>query len=142
VQGGDCYATGGKCILGEKGALAKNDALECGLHGKFDVWVMQNDRVLLTDLGFPSDEPKQCLATGVNLELAARIADEKSHQLGTSVLTTQRKCIRCGMQFWISEHDGASIPQTGKGCFCPACILRETEVSIGTSIGILTHWCG
>jgi DNA-directed RNA polymerase subunit RPC12/RpoP len=142
VQGGNCYATGERCILGARGALAKNDSLECELHGRFDVWVMQNDQLLVTDLGFPSEEPKLCLAVGINRELAFRIAEMRCRQLGTSILTTQRKCLRCGMQFWISEHEGSSAPQTGKGYFCPACMAKETEESIAGKMGILSYWCG
>jgi hypothetical protein len=121
----------------------KNDDLECELHGRFDVWVMQDDRLLLTDLGFPSDEPKQCLALGISQELATRIAGEKSQQLGTSLLTTQRKCLRCGMSFWMSDHGGSSgVLETGKAYFCPTCMRRETEESIAKKLGILGYWCG
>ena len=74
VLGGNCHATGGKCTLGATGASVKNETLECELHGKYDVWVLQDDKLLVTDLGFPSEEPKQCLALGINQRLAARIA--------------------------------------------------------------------
>lgn len=143
VQGAKCYAIGSRCILGEKGALARNDALECELHGRFDVWVMQDDKLLVTDLGFPSDEPKQCLALGINQRLATQIAEEKSQQLRSAVLTTQRKCLRCGTQFWMSEHDGSfGAPETGKGYFCPTCIRKETEDSVARKLGVLGYWCG
>ena len=143
VQGGTCYATGGKCILGAEGALVKNNALACELQGKFDVWVMQDDRLLVSDLGIPSDEPKQCLALGINQKLATQIANEKSKRFGTSVVTTQRKCFCCGVPYWMSEHDSsAGNAETGRGYFCPSCIDRQTEESVAKKLGILGYWCG
>jgi hypothetical protein len=143
VEGGNCYATSGKCSLGSRGALAKNDALECDLQGKFDVWVMQDDRLLVTDLGFPSDEPKQCLALGINEKLATQIARGKARQLECVVLTTQRKCLRCDTKFWISEHVGFSYAaQTAKAYLCPKCIRQETEESVARKLGDLRYWCG
>jgi len=143
VQGGICNATGGKCILGAEGALVKNDSLACELHGKFDVWVMQDDRLLVSDLGIPSDEPKQCLALGINRKLATQIASEKSKRFGTSVVTTRRKCLCCGVPYWMSEHDSsAGIVETGRGYFCPSCIGQQTEESLAKKLGILGYWCG
>ena len=143
VQGGNCYATAGKCILGARGTTARNDALECELHGKYDVWVMQDDRLLVTDLGVPSDEPKQCLALGINQRLATRIAGEKSQQLRTTVITTQRQCLRCRTSFWISEHKGPyGAPETAKGYFCPTCVRLETQESVAKVLGNLGYWCG
>ena len=143
VLGGNCHATGGKCILGARGASVKNNALECDLQGRYDVWLLQDGKLLVTDLGFPSEEPKQCLALGVNQRLAARIAGEKSQKLGTPVLTTQHKCFQCGTRFWMSQHDGSpGAPETGKGYFCPTCIRQETERSVTGRLGILGYWCG
>lgn len=143
VEGGNCYATGGRCSLGSRGALAKNDALECDLQGKFDVWVMQGNRLLVTDLGFPSDDPKQCLALGINERLATQIAGEKARQSGCTVLTTQRKCLRCDTKFWMSEHVSLSYAaQTAKAYFCPTCIRQETEESVARKLGVLGYWCG
>jgi hypothetical protein len=143
VQGGICYATGGKCILGAEGARVKNDALACELQGRFDVWVMQDDRLLVSDLGIPSDEPKQCLALGINQKFAAQISNEKSRLFGTSVVTTQRKCLCCGVAYWMSEHDSsAGNADTGRGYFCPSCIGQQTEESLAKKLGILGYWCG
>jgi hypothetical protein len=143
VQGGNCYATGGKCIFGVKGASVRNDTLACELHGKFDVWIMQDDRLLVSDLGIPSDEPKQCLALGINRKLATQIANEKSKRFGTSIVTTQRKCLCCGLLYWMSEHDScAGNAETGRGYFCPSCIDRQTEGSVTEKLGILGYWCG
>jgi ribosomal protein S27AE len=143
VEGGKCYATGGKCILGSRGAFAKNDAHECDLQGGFDVWVMQDDRFLVTDLGFPSDEPKQCLALGINEKLAVQIAGEKAGQLGRTIQTTKRKCLRCGNEFWMSKHEGFSYAaRSAKAYFCPTCIRQETEESVARKLGDLGYWCG
>ena len=143
VEDGSCYATRGKCILGAKGASVQNEALECELHGGYDVWVMQDEKLLVTDLGFPSEEPKQCLALGINSRLADQIALSKSHQLGTSILTTQRKCIECGKSFWVTEHDVSSrAHKAAKGYFCPKCILHETEKNLVRKLGALGYWCG
>jgi hypothetical protein len=143
VQRGICHATGGKCILGAEGALVKNDSLVCELQGKFDVWVMQDDRLLVSDLGIPSDEPKQCLALGINRKLASQIANQKSKRFGRSVISTQRKCLSCGGSYWMSEHDySAGNAETGRGYFCPSCIGQQTEESLAKRLGILGYWCG
>lgn len=143
VQGAICYATGGKCLLEARGASVTNQTMECKLHGRFDVWVMQDDRLLVTDLGFPSDEPKQCLALGINEELATKIAGEKARQGGRAVQTTKRKCLRCQTEFWTSGHLGLSYAaQIAKGYFCPSCIQQETEDSVVRKLGELGYWCG
>jgi hypothetical protein len=143
VLGGDCHATGGKCILGARGTFVKNDDLECELHGRYDVWILQDDKLLVTDLGFPSEEPKKCLALGVNQGLAARIAGERSQALGTPILTTQHECLRCDTRFWTSQHDSSSRTlETGRGYFCPKCISQETERTISKELGALGYWCG
>jgi len=143
VQGGVCYATGRRCLLGQEGALAKNDDRKCVLHGKYDVWVMQDNGLLISDLGFPSEEPKQCLALGVNEGLARQITSERSRQLGTMVLTTERRCLRCGTRFWYSDHEiGRRQAETGRGYFCPDCLSHETEETITRKLGNLGYWCG
>lgn len=143
VQGGICYATREKCLLGARGASIRNDTLECGLHGRFDVWAMQDDRILVSDLGIPSDEPKQCLALGISQTLAIQIGRKKADDLGTTVHTTERKCRCCGTPFWMSEHDSSSrTARTGRAYFCPGCISQETEASMARELGILGYWCG
>lgn len=143
VRNGSCYATADKCLLGEKGELARNQDRECPLHGEFDVWLLQDDRVLISDMGFPSEEPKQCLALGINEELATQIAQNKSRKLGTSMLTSERKCLRCGRSYWYSRHEAsAAHAQIGKGYFCPGCISGESEQALSTKLGRLGYWCG
>ena len=141
ILGGNCHATGRKCVIGARGASVKNDALECELHGRYDVWVLEDNRLLVTDLGFPSEEPKQCLALGVNQRLAVRIAGKRSQKLGTRVITTQLKCVQCGAHFWMSQHDDSS-EAPGKTYFCPTCINQETEQSLTERLGLLGYWCG
>ena len=142
-RNGSCCATGDKCLLGEKGTSARNEDNDCPLHGRFDVWVMQDNRILITDLGFPSDEPKQCMALGISEELSKKIALERSRQLGTTVLTTERKCIGCGQPYWYSKHQTkAGQAEIGKGNFCLDCIAHQNEVLLTGKLGDLRYWCG
>jgi len=143
VQGGGCYATGGRCLLGAVGSSAKNSEGGCELHGRFDVWIAQTDDLLISDMGFPPDEPKQCLALGVNRVLASWIASQKSQELRTRVLTTERKCFRCGGVFWMSEHrDFSGLAKTGQAYLCPACIPEEVDDITEKKLGVLRYWCG
>lgn len=142
VQGGKCYATRQDCLLGRDGALTNNESRKCSLHGKFDVWLTQNDRILVSDLGFPSEEPKQCLALGITEQLAAEIAQTRSRELGTKVLTTQRKCLGCGEDYWYSGHEEAKGVRVARGYLCPNCLGNETEQGFAMKLGNLGHWCG
>jgi len=143
VRGGGCYATDGRCLLGLEGSSAKNDDRKCVLHGRFDVWVMQDDRLLISDLGFPSEEPKQCLALGINEQLARQIGGERSQQIGITFLTTERKCLGCEKKFWYSDHElSTKQAQTGRGYLCPNCLSHETEDDLTRKLGYLGYWCG
>jgi DNA-directed RNA polymerase subunit RPC12/RpoP len=141
VEGGDCHLTGGKCLLGLSGASAANRNGDCEFHGIFDVWVTQKNQLLITDMGFPSEEPKQCLALGINETLARKIASDKVDKLGTCILTTERRCLKCRRQFWITQHTSKfGLLETGKGYFCPDCISEGR--SIEERLGVLRYWCG
>lgn len=143
VQGGGCYATGGRCLLGLQGASAKNHDGGCELHGKFDVWLNQQNGLLITDLGFPSEEPKQCLALGINENLARKIAEDRARQLGSSVVTTERRCFKCEKNYWISEHaDLSGFQEIGRGCLCPRCINAKGDQGLEEKLGVLRYWCG
>ena len=143
VRNGDCHVTSDKCLLRERGELARNQDRECPLHGGFDVWLMQDDRILVSDLGFPSEEPKQCLALGINEQLATQIAQDKSRKSKTIIQTSQRKCLRCGRSYWYSLHEGAAgHVQIEKGYFCPDCVSTENGESLTDSLGRLGYWCG
>jgi hypothetical protein len=137
VEGGRCYATGTECLLGTRGVSANNRDAVCALHGRFDVWLTEKDQLLVTDLGFPAEEPKQCLALSVNEALARKIACDKASELGSSILTTERTCLKCGSQYWISGH---KLPATGKSRLCPNCIANVTALQ--EKPNVLDSWCG
>jgi hypothetical protein len=141
VEGGECHLTGGKCLLGLSGASAENRNSGCEFHGNFDVWVTGKNQILITDLGFPSEEPKQCLALGINETIARKIASDKVDKLRTSILTTERRCLKCRRKFWITQHtSNAGLLDTGKNYLCPDCIGEVR--SIEDRLGVLCYWCG
>jgi collagenase-like PrtC family protease len=143
VQGASCYATSGRCLLGSRGALASNYHGECELHGKFDVWVTHENDLLITDLGFPSEEPKQCLALGVSESLARSIADGKPKQFARSVLTSQRICVKCVRRYWVSDHKPSSgLLKLRHGSFCPDCLPENSGQALEKELGALGYWCG
>lgn len=143
VQGGGCYATGGKCLLGVRGVSARNQDGECELHGRFDVWVTETNELFITDMGFPSEEPKQCLALAVNETLARKIAEEVAKRLQTSVKTTERRCMMCQNLYWTSGHEPApGLCDVGQGYLCPSCILENSNVEAKKQLGVLQYWCG
>ncbi len=143
VQGGGCYATGEKCLLGLNGGSANNHDGKCELHGGFDVWVTQDNNLLVTDMGFPSDEPKQCLALGVNEALARRLASDRAQRFGTSVIMSQRRCIKCAKQYWITEHQKSSgLLEIGHANFCPTCLGGKIDEEMEKRLGSQRYWCG
>lgn len=143
VQGGGCDATGGRCLLGFRGSSARNSDRECELHGKFDVWVMQDNNLLISDMGFPSAEPRQSLALGVDQDLAKSVAKDKSRQLRTNVITSQRRCFQCAKLFWISEHyDSSNLASIERGYLCPLCIRHKISNFTAKKLGLLSYWCG
>ncbi|MGA3110309.1 MAG: hypothetical protein ABSD99_12805 [Candidatus Bathyarchaeia archaeon] len=143
VEGGRCHLIDGKCLLGERGATAKNSDGECEFHGKFDVWLTDRNDVFITDMGFPSDEPKQCLALGVKESLARTIATEKSEKFATTVMTSERGCIRCEALYWVSQHERSlGLHETGHNHFCPQCIGRVTDEEKERRLGAQRYWCG
>lgn len=142
VQGGGCTVTRGRCQLGQAGSSARNGDERCELHGQFDVWLNQDNTVLISDMGFPSDEPKQCLALGINRTLAEQIAEKKACELRTKIETTEHACIRCGKPFWTSRHDQTSgLAKTGQSYLCPDCIDKKNE-GAERRLGDLQYWCG
>lgn len=143
VEGGECYATSKECLLGLRGSSVSNYDGECPLHGEFDVWVTQDDDLLISDIGSPSDEPKQCLALGISRTLAEEIAHNRSVQLGTEVLTTQRRCLACGRLFWMTEHKWSSgLAERGHGHLCPSCVGKGVDELVVKELGSLRYWCG
>jgi DNA-directed RNA polymerase subunit RPC12/RpoP len=143
IERGFCHVTGEKCFLGLRGATAKNVDGECELHGRFDVWLTQRNDLLITDMGFPAEEPKQCFALGINEHLARSIASERAKQMKTSVLTTQRRCIKCGTQYWMTQYrDSLGLLETGRANFCPNCRASEIDEEMERRLGAQRYWCG
>jgi hypothetical protein len=143
IEGGFCHVTGEKCSLGPRGATAKNADRECELHGNFDVWLTQKNDLLITDMGFPAEEPKQCFALGINQQLARSIAMEKAKKMETSILTTQRKCIKCGTQYWMTQYrDSPGLLETGHANFCPDCRASKIDEETERRLGTQRYWCG
>ena len=142
VEGGICHINGEKCLLGARGATARNVHGECEFHGKFDVWLTQQNNLLLSDIGAPAEEPKQCFALGVNERLAREVAGEKAKQLGTHVLTSQRTCIRCGTNYWMTEHgDSVGLLEIGHAHLCPNCETIRSDGDV-ERLGTQRYWCG
>ena len=61
MEGGMCHVTGRQCLLGTSYEADR----ECALQGNFDVWITYDDRILISDIGSPSPEPKRSVALGV-----------------------------------------------------------------------------
>lgn len=142
IEDGKCHVNGRSCLLGSHGAAAKNEDRECGLHGRFDVWTVQGS-ILVTDLGFPPDEPIQSLALGVNETVAMQTASEKSRQIGLPLTTSKRKCIQCGSMYWVSEHlRTTGLSRRGFVTFCPSCLGRVSHAEVESKLGENRHWCG
>lgn len=142
IEDGKCHVNGRKCILGNRGATARNGDRECELHGDFDVWITQGN-LLVTDLGFPPEEPAQSIALGVNEAIATQVASEKSKQMGISQMTSKRKCTQCGELYWVSQHVRTSgMARRGYVIFCPDCLGRVDHADIERTLGENHHWCG
>ena len=142
IENGRCHLNGGSCALGTRGAAARNENRECTLHGDFDVWVTDRG-LLVTDLGFPPEEPTQSLALGVNETVAMCIASEKSKEVGVPLVTSERRCIRCGASYWMSQHIRTSgLTQNGYTNFCPTCFIHVDRSEVENKLGEQRHWCG
>ena len=142
VENAKCHVNGRKCILGARGAVARNGDHECVLHGEFDVWAI-GDRLLVTDLGFPPEEPAQSLALGVNETVAMALASEKSERAAMSLTTSKRRCIRCGALYWVSEHVRVSgLIQNGYTNFCPTCFAHADSLEVKRRLAERRYWCG
>jgi len=137
-----CHVNGKLCILGSRGALAKNEDHECELHGPFDVWVTDG-KLLVTDLGSPTEEPIQTIALGVNEPLALKIASEKSTLMRIPLITSQRKCLHCGATYWVSQHTHSSgLTKRAYVTFCPECVQRLPASSVENKLRENCYWCG
>jgi ribosomal protein S27AE len=129
VEGGTCHVTGKECLLG-----TIEVAKRCELQGGFDVWVTQDDEILLSDIGPPSPEPKRSIALGVQKQLANVIAQRAACTIGSPVITTQKECRECGKKYWLSDHESSREERRiGRRYFCPNCIGTVSSPS---------YWCG
>ena len=142
IQNGTCHIDGTTCILGARGALAKNENHECEMHGRFDVWMLGNS-VLVTDLGAPAEEPVQDLALGVSKIVAMTVAKERCNRYGLPLATSKRTCIQCGVAYWISQHGhGEGFLQNARANFCPKCVSQSSHSAIANRLGREHEWCG
>jgi len=154
VQGGFCLIDGGLCLLGSRGNKARNQDHECPRHGSFDVWRTREDLILISDLEGPHESVKDCYGLRISLQEAARVGQKCARSPATKIMTTQRKCCRCGEAFWPRADlvvEGA--PSRVGGYFCPSCVKRATQVGLqeywkriaGTQFATqidLMEWCG
>jgi hypothetical protein len=154
VQGGTCLIDTRKCLLGRRGNQARNQDHECPRHGPFDVWRTREDSILISDLGGPYEGVKDCYGLGMSLQEATRIARNYAFRLAVKIVTTQRRCGRCGVVFWpradlAQESALDRVPRY----FCPSCakaaskreleeFRRQMENSEGTLQSDLNEWCG
>jgi len=142
VEGGICHITGEECLLGQRGATAKNSDGECEMHGRFDVWLTEENNLLISDMGTPAEEPKRCYALGVNERLARDIAMTKAREFGTKVLTSQRKCIKCGTEYWMTKYgDSGGLLETTHSHLCPTCRAQGADMDV-ERLGTQRYWCG
>ena len=143
IENGKCHLNGGPCILGAHGAVAKNENRECTFQGTFDVWVTDRG-LLVTDLGFPPEEPvTQSIAVGVSETVAMSMAAAKSKEKRIPLVTSERRCIRCGASYWMSQHTRTTgLTQNGYANFCPTCFPRVDRSEVESRLGEQRHWCG
>ena len=142
IENGKCHINGGKCILGARGAAARNEDHECKMHGEFDVWIL-GERLLVTDLGYPPEEPAKDLALGVNESVAMAVTLKESKRAGLPVTTSKRKCIQCGTLYWMSGHVRVSgMIQNGYTNFCPKCFGHVDSVGVEKRLADQRYWCG
>ena len=137
-----CHLNGSKCILGARGAFVKNEDRECAFHGDFDVWVTTKS-LLVTDLGFPSEEPIRCIALRVNESVATELASEKSKQMRLPLETSKLKCAQCGALYWSSQHVRApGLIQNVYANFCPECFSHTDPSEMERRLERQRRWCG
>jgi ribosomal protein L33 len=135
IEGGTCHVTGRECLLGTSHEINH----ECAIRGDFDVWITCDDKVLISDIGPPSPEPKRSVALGVGKRVADEIAMLTALKTSGEIMTTQQRCRQCGRLYWITEHE-SSVTRLGWRRFCPRCI-GSTDRSVG-KFDVPDYWCG
>jgi len=154
VQGRSCLLDRKPCLLGTRGNEARNEDRECPRQGTFDVWRTQDGPILISDLGTPYDGAIDCYGLGISLDEAARVAQNQSQALQTRIVTTERKCRKCGTRFWSrGKSIDRSRPGRASGYFCASCLQKTTDEELekcwkeigsaeDTSHIDLSDWCG
>jgi len=153
VQGGACLIDGKSCLLGAGGNEARNDDRECPRHGPFDVWRTREDLILISDLGGPYEGVKDCYGLGISRREASRAAQNQAQRLATRIVTTQRKCGKCGVRFWPRAElaEGTALHRAA-GYLCASCLKLMSGTDLeehwrkidaeGTPHIDLSEWCG
>ena len=154
VEGGSCLIDGRPCLLGDHGNQARNQDRECVRHGVFDVWKTQEGLILISDLGGPCEGVTDCYGLGISLEESTKVGQSHAQSLGARIITTQRKCRKCGTRFWAAAGLGEKIvPDRANGYFCASCLKLTPKAEIDKywkEIGRtedkphidLSDWCG
>jgi len=95
-------------------------------HGVFDVWKTREGLILISDLGGPCEGVTDCYGLGISLKEATEVAHTHAQSLGTRIVTTQRKCPKCGTRFWAAGRvDEKAVLDRASGYFCTPC-LKQT----------------
>jgi len=137
VEGGTCHVTGSECLLGTPHEINRR----CTIRGNFDVWITRDDKVLISDIGPPSPEPKRSVALGVGKEVADEIAVLMARKNSEEIITAQQRCRQCGGRFWITDHDSSTVTRMGRRYFCPKCIERYGKDNF-VEFDVPEYWCG
>jgi hypothetical protein len=136
IEGGVCHVTGRGCLLGDTYDVNR----ECAIRGNFDVWVTCDDKILISDIGSPSPEPKRSVALGVGKRVAEEIALVTARNNSGEIVTTQQRCRQCREMYWITEHE-SSLTRLGRRHFCPRCMEKIDGSSVG-EFDLPNYWCG
>jgi hypothetical protein len=154
VQGGSCLLDQRACLLGLRGNGTRNSDRECTRHGPFDVWRTKEDLILISDLEGPYEGVKDCFALRVSLPDAIKVAQKQAESLRARIVTTERRCAKCGERFWArGQLIGASPLGRGAGYFCASCLKLSSEAELDNCWQVigktedaahvdLSDWCG
>jgi len=154
VEGGFCLLDGSPCLLGTRGSEARNEERACPRQGSFDVWRTKEDLILISDLEGPYEGVKDCYGLGISVEEAAKVAQRQAQSAHTRIVTTQRKCAKCGERFWPrGKFAERSPPGRAAGYFCASCLGTASQAELDQywkEVGSasedshvdLSEWCG
>ena len=133
LVGGVCHATGRECLLED----SHQSNAKCALEGVFDIWIIQDGGILLSDIGPPSPEPKRSVALGVTRRVAGLVALSIARTTGSRIVTTQNECRQCESYYWITDHDENNTRRIGRRYLCPGCVGSLEKV-----VSAPGYWCG